>query len=178
MFRSNRFWGPPMKPAIILAAMATLVLGSPLAAQSADDGLPDWMAGTWVMQDGSMWGDEVWMAPRGGVMIGMARIGFGSRMDSWEVSQIRRREDGRITFFAQPFGRMPSAFPMAVSSDQAIEFANPLHDYPQRIRYWRQGQLLMAEISKMDGSKVVRFNYRPVAAPVLETPPPDDPKKP
>lgn len=167
-----------MKSAIILAAMATLVLGSPLAAQSADDGLPDWMAGTWVMQDGAMWSDEVWMAPRGGVMIGMARTGFGTKLESWEVTRIQRREDGRIAYLAQPFGHAATEFPLAVKSEQAIEFANPLHDYPQRIRYWRQGQLLMAEISKMDGSKAMRFNYRPLAAPVLETPPPDETKKP
>ena len=49
--------------------------------------------------------------------------------------------------------------------DEAIEFANPANDYPQRIRYWRQGKLLMAEISQIDGSKAVRWNYRPVVLP-------------
>ena len=48
---------------------------------------------------------------------------------------------------------------------EAVEFANPAHDYPQRIRYWRQGKLLMAEVSKMDGSKALRWNYRPVVPP-------------
>ncbi|MFM5930435.1 MAG: DUF6265 family protein [Novosphingobium sp.] len=163
-----------MKPGMVLAWLGALLLGAPVAAQTADDGLPEWMAGTWTMQDGSMWGDEVWMAPRGGVMIGMARVGFGSELENWEVTRIQRKADGRISFFAQPYGRPASEFPMAVTSEQAIEFANPQHDYPQRIRYWRQGQLLMAEISKMDGTKAVRFNYRPVAAPVLETPPPAD----
>jgi hypothetical protein len=45
--------------------------------------------------------------------------------------------------------------------EDSIEFANPRHDYPQRIRYWRQGQLLMAEISKIDGSDSQRWNFRP-----------------
>ncbi len=158
---------------IVLAT--TLTIGGPDAVTPDENvGLPDWMAGAWEMQDGSAWGDEVWMAPRGGVMIGMARTGFGTKMESWEVTRIQRRADGRIVYLAQPFGRQASEFPAAVQSDDRIEFANPLHDYPQRIRYWRQGQLLMAEISKIDGSKVVRFNYRPVAAPVLETPPPVD----
>ena len=42
---------------------------------------------------------------------------------------------------------------------------NPAHDYPQRIRYWRQGKLLMAEFSKLDGSQTERWNYRPVVPP-------------
>lgn len=155
---------------IIMAATLTIG-GPPPVVPDENAGLPAWMAGTWVMQDGSAWGDEVWMAPRGGAMIGMARTGFGPKMESWEVTRIQRKADGRIVFFAQPFGRPASEFPAAVQSEDAIEFANPLHDYPQRIRYWRQGQLLMAEISRIDGTKAVRFNYRPVAAPVLETPP-------
>ncbi len=151
---------------------AALTIGGPAPeVKSENEGLPAWLAGTWVLEDGSSWGDEVWMAPRGGVMIGMARTGFGPKLENWEVTRIQRKADGRITFFAQPYGRTASEFPVAVQSDDAIEFANPLHDYPQRIRYWRQGQLLMAEISKIDGSKAVRFNYRPVAAAVLETPP-------
>lgn len=34
-----------------------------------------------------------------------------------------------------------------------------------RIRYWRQGKLLMAEASRIDGSDVTRWNYRPVVPP-------------
>ena len=41
-----------------------------------------------------------------------------------------------------------------------IVFANPQHDYPQRIRYWRDGMDLNAEISTMDGSQAVRWHYR------------------
>jgi hypothetical protein len=39
-------------------------------------------------------------------------------------------------------------------------FANPAHDYPQRIRYWLEGNALNAEISRIDGSKTVRWTYR------------------
>ena len=57
-----------------------------------------------------------------------------------------------VSFFAQPSGKPASEFPMVLRSEESVEFANANHDYPQRIRYWRQGQLLMAEISKIDGS--------------------------
>lgn len=149
-----------------LIAAAALVLAAPLAAQTlAKPALPGWMAGTWMMEDGANWSDEVWTDPRGGIMLGMARSGFGTELQMWETTQIRVKADGTISFFAQPQGKPASEFPLVLISEEAIEFANPAHDYPQRIRYWRQGKLLMAEISLMDGSKAMRWNYRPVVPP-------------
>ncbi|GAA4770486.1 DUF6265 family protein [Novosphingobium ginsenosidimutans] len=148
---------------LVLAALLTL--SAPLGAQSAARSLPEWMAGTWVHEDGASWSDEIWTDARGGLMLGLARTGFGPRLDNWEIAQIRRKPDGTISFLAQPQGKPASEFPMVLVSEEAIEFANPAHDYPQRIRYWRQGKLLMAEISKMDGSQVMRWNYRPVVPP-------------
>lgn len=149
-----------------LAAAALLLLTAPLAAQTvARPSLPGWMAGTWMMEDGASWSDEVWTDPRGGIMLGVSRSGFGPELQFWEVAQIRVKPDGGISLFAQPQGKPPSEFPMVLISAESIEFANPAHDYPQRIRYWRQGRLLMAEISLLDGSKVQRWNYRPVVPP-------------
>lgn len=142
-----------------------LLLSAPLAAQSAARTLPDWLAGTWMTEDGASWSDEVWTDARGGLMLGIARTGFGPRLESWELAQIRQKPDGTITFMAQPQGKPAREFPMVLVSEEAIEFANPAHDYPQRIRYWRQGKLLMVEISKIDGSQAMRWNYRPVVPP-------------
>lgn len=148
-----------------LALIALLLFAAPLGAQSAARSLPEWMAGTWMTEDGASWSDEVWTDARGGLMLGIARNGFGPRLDSWELAQIRQKPDGTISFLAQPHGKPVSEFPMVLVSEEAIEFANPAHDYPQRIRYWRQGKLLMAEISKIDGSQSMRWNYRPVVPP-------------
>ncbi len=142
-----------------------LLLSTPLGAQSVARNLPEWMAGTWMTEDGASWSDEVWTDARGGLMLGIARTGFGPRLNSWELAQIRQKPDGTISFLAQPQGKPASEFPMVLVSEEAIEFANPAHDYPQRIRYWRQGKLLMAEISKIDGSQAMRWNYRPVIPP-------------
>lgn len=142
-----------------------LLVSAPLEAQSAARSLPEWMAGTWMMEDGPSWSDEVWTDARGGLMLGIARTGFGPQLRSWELAQIRQKPDGRISFLAQPQGKPASEFPMVLVSEEAIEFANPSHDYPQRIRYWRQGKLLMAEISRIDGSQAMRWNYRPVVPP-------------
>lgn len=142
-----------------------LLMATPLGAQSTARSLPEWMAGTWMTEDGASWSDEVWTDARGGLMLGIARTGFGPRLNSWELAQIRQKPDGTISFLAQPQGKPASEFPMVLVSEEAIEFANPAHDYPQRIRYWRQGKLLMAEISKIDGSQAMRWNYRPVVPP-------------
>lgn len=151
----------------ILAAL--LLLAIPAGAQTvANPRLPDWLAGTWLMEDGANWSDELWTDPRGGMMLGVSRSGFGPQLQGWEVVQIRQKGDGKISFFAQPQGKSPVEFPLVLISSDAIEFANPANDYPQRIRYWRQGKLLMAEMSRLDGSDVMRWNYRPVV------PPPDE----
>jgi hypothetical protein len=167
--------------AIILGALA---IGAPLAVAQVEPGshgltinpgrphtdvkpnpnagLPEWLAGTWTMEQGSKWADEVWTSPRGGMMLGLARTGFGPNLESWENTRIIRKLDGSISLFAQSEGKLAVEFPLAVSSAESVEFANASHDFPQRIRYWRQGQLLIAEISKIDGSEAVRWNYRPV----------------
>jgi hypothetical protein len=36
---------------------------------------------------------------------------------------------------------------------------NAQHDYPQRIRYWRDGKYLIAETALADGSKAQRWRY-------------------
>lgn len=148
-----------------LLPIVLLLCSVPVGAQSAARSLPEWLAGTWMTEDGASWADEVWTDARGGLMLGLARTGFGPRLDSWELAQIRQKPDGTIVFTAQPQGKPASEFPMVLVSEEAIEFANPAHDYPQRIRYWRQGKLLMAEISKIDGSQAMRWNYRPVVPP-------------
>ena len=145
---------------------AILLAGAPAAAQTvAKPTLPAWLAGTWAMEDGATWAEELWSDPRGGVMLGVARNGFGKDTKAWEFTQIKTRKDGSLALIAQADGKPIVEYPLVLISAEAIEFANAAHDYPQRIRYWRQGKLLMAETSKLDGSEAVRWNFRPVVPP-------------
>ncbi len=151
-----------MKKFLLIA----LLMAAPVPAQTLSQPvLPAWLAGTWAMEDGASWSDELWTDPRGGVMLGLARSGFGPELKSWEVTRIVTRKDGSLAYVVQEDGKPAVEFPLVLISAEAIEFANPAHDYPQRIRYWRQGKLLMAEVSKLDGSDVMRWNYRPVVPP-------------
>ena len=87
--------------------------------------------------------------------------GFGPDVETWETSRIVRRDDGTVSLVAQRKGGATLDYPLVVAGAESLEFANAAHE-PQRIRFARQGQLLMIETSKIDGSEASRMNYRPV----------------
>ena len=165
MIGCSIFHKDPGKQIMRKLLWALALVASPLFVplSAAGPALPDWLSGSWAMEDGASWAEEYWTSPRGGIMLGTGREGFGSEIKFWESMRITLNRDGKLVLYAQPKGAPPTEFPMATMSDDAVEFTNPAHDYPQRIRYWRQGQLLMAESSKLDGSDAQRWNYRPVA---------------
>ena len=139
-----------------------LIAASPVTVPTPAVPAPQWMAGAWIETKGDRWSDEFWTPMRGGIMIGSARIGKGEALETWEATRIERGADGRLTYWASPRGVTPMAFVMVTQSPTMIEFANPAYDYPQRIRYWRDGNSLNAEISMTDGSKAVRWTYQPM----------------
>jgi hypothetical protein len=146
-----------------MAALGALALAMPISASDEAAVLPGWLAGAWAQgDDKGAWADEFWTPPRGGIMIGAARMGDAEKLWMFEHTRIVQGADGALTFIAQPRGAAPSEFPMVASDAQMIEFANPAHDYPQRIRYWRDGKLLKARTSLMDGSQAQEWIYAPM----------------
>lgn len=146
-----------MRKAIVILATGLLAVSA-----FADDGvaMPSWMAGAWSLSDGrGGWTEEFWTAPRGGLMIGASREGTGDTLRSWEATRIVRRGDGSLSFVAMPGGAEGVEFALVKQDAGSIEFANPTHDYPQRIRYWLDGKQLKAEISLIDGSRAVSWSY-------------------
>ena len=141
----------------IVAATLLLTLSPPLWAGE----LPDWLTGEWLQNAGDRWSEEVWTLPRGGTMIGVGRMGRGENLRSWEVMRIVRAADGSLTLHGAPEGGPATIFPLVAQGVRDISFANSDHDYPQRIRYWREGRLLMAETAKMDGSEAQNWTYSP-----------------
>lgn len=117
----------------------------------------------WEMREDERWGEECWTKPRGGMMLGSGRTGDGDRVVSWEVMRIEVVADGGLTFSASPGGRSWTAFASVVDPDGGVTFVNTANDYPQRVRYWRDGELLNAEIALEDGGRPTRWTFRRMA---------------
>ena len=152
-----------MRRLITMAAVVTAAaLAGGGAAQSpvGDHAAPAWMTGCWSQDRASKWTEECWMAPRGGVMLGAGRAGTGDKLSEWEATQIIAGPDGRLVYWASPDGGARVGFTEISRGPTEIVFANAGHDYPQRIRYWRDGAMLDAEISLLDGSKPIRWQYK------------------
>jgi hypothetical protein len=153
-----------MKLAAFACALALTT--TPLAAQEPGNPfLPAWMAGCWEMRDGERWAEECWTIPRGGMMLGSGRTGTGDRVESWENMRIALAEpdpDGTtigMAFVAAPGGAGWTTFGWRPGEDDGVTFYNAGNDYPQRVRYWREGELLKAEISLGDGSQATRWTF-------------------
>lgn len=152
-----------------MVVAVTWVLGAREA--SGQNGPADplrWLAGCWEVRSASRLVEEQWMAPRAGLMLGMARTVRGEKLVSFEQTQIRRDDQGRLTYVALVPGQAPTVFVAASESDTAIVFRNMAHDFPKEVRYARRGtDSLWASIAgdTVPGSKQVRFPYARVRCP-------------
>jgi hypothetical protein len=99
-----------------------------------------WLAGCWegVLSNGAAY-EEMWLAPRCGTLLGMARMTRDGRTLSFEF--IRVVDDhGTLVYTAQPSGRPPTLFRATAVGPGDVTFENPGHDFPQRIRYRLDGE--------------------------------------
>ena len=64
---------------------------------------------------------------------------------SYEFMRIADTPEG-MSYFASPAGRPPVEFRFREAGDKRVVFENAAHDYPQRIVYWKDGDLLAARI--------------------------------
>ena len=94
----------------------------------------DWMAGCWSYQAGKRLVEEQWMVPRGGSMLGMSRTTESGATREWEAMRIEER-DGILVFTARPSGQSGASFRAIEIGERRIVFANPQHDFPQRVLY-------------------------------------------
>jgi len=123
-----------------------LALGGTVAAQTSSVDDLGWLAGCWSESSERGTVEECWMAPRGGMMIGVNRTTRTGGQTSFEVLRIADSEKG-LAYHASPGGQMPpTLFPLVESSQGRVVFANPEHDFPQRILYWLDGETLHARI--------------------------------
>jgi len=130
-----------------------------MAAAVQAPALPAFMTGCWDLVEGDHWTQECWMEPKAGLMLGASREGNGVKLKSWEQMRVELGADGKVALWASPHGRPAVRFDARNATSSAVEFVNPRHDFPQRIRYEIKGDKLQAEISLINGGKAVRWAY-------------------
>jgi hypothetical protein len=126
------------------------------AATVADLG---WLEGRWAGTDGPLQMEELWTSAAGGALVGLHKDvstrGGAARMVSFEFLRVEAAAEG-IAYVAQPGGRPPTRFMLVEHGPRKAVFANPAHDFPQRILYWiDDAGALHARIEGPKGGKTV-----------------------
>lgn len=140
-----------------MSVLITLLLIPMLASggDTAHSGL-SWLAGCWVTADKSS--QEVWVVESDSSLIGFAVSLSAEEVVFYEVLSIKQNADSLWTYTAHPSGQAPASFIAVETSESTVVFTNPNHDYPQEIRYRRDGGQLYATISLRDGGNPKSFD--------------------
>jgi Domain of unknown function (DUF6265) len=94
-----------------------------------------WLAGCWAQVGDGERIEECWLAPRGGMMLGVGRTLRDDGRTAFEFLRIAADEDGTVTYFASPGGKPPTPFRLTSRGPRQAVFENPEHDFPQRLVY-------------------------------------------
>jgi hypothetical protein len=123
-----------------------------------------WLQGCWQTTTPGRTVEEIWIAPKGGSMIGISRTIQGDALTAHEMILLRD-QGGRLAYEAHPSGQPPATFLSTTIGTSEIVFENPKHDFPQQIGYRLNGDALLAWIAgtKNGKSRRVEFPYRRAA---------------
>ena len=97
------------------------------------------MEGHWIGSDGPLQMEEIWTSAAGGALVGLHKDvstrGGTARMGPSSSCGFEAGADG-VAYVAQPGGQPPTRFALIEQAERRVVFANPAHDFPQRILYW------------------------------------------
>jgi len=129
---------------IVLAASAHAQAQAPAARPTLQDFA--WLAGHWRIEQADRLIDEQWMAPAGGLMMGMARTVQGGKVREHEFTLLRQETNGDIFYVANPSKQTETSFRLTSLRNGEAVFENPEHDFPKKVIYAQQpdGSLLAA----------------------------------
>lgn len=127
-------------PATLAGQEAVDTTSAADGAGSMSLGDASWLAGCWEASspDGGRSVEEQWMAPRGGLMLGLSRSVRDGEARGHEFLAIRETE-GRLVYHAAPSGQSPTDFTARAVEEGRLEFVNAAHDFPRKIAYRRVG---------------------------------------
>jgi hypothetical protein len=130
-----------------------------------------WMIGYWVDNRNGTRIEELWTHASGDLMLGLSRTTRAAGRVFFEFLRIERTPQG-IVYLASPAGRPAMPFPLVECEGRRAVFANPEHDDPQRIIYWRadDGSLCARIEGQRDGQvRTSSWTWRPTEFPPTET---------
>ena len=89
-----------------------------------------WLAGSWAGESRGTRQEELWLAPAGGLMLGLHRDVGASGKASFEYLRIEQHADG-VIYQASPAGAPPTPFRLTEATAIRAVFSNPGHDFPK-----------------------------------------------
>jgi len=145
--------------------MLTILMMTAALQAAPNDLRPDlgWMSGYWLMCDrGEV--SETWSDPRHGLITGM-NVTVRDGQAGFELSRIAPAEatpNAPLAYFAQPEGQPVTVFPVVESGPNRVTFQQAAHDFPQRVVYEREGDVLNARIEgEIDGqTRIIRWRFQ------------------
>lgn len=142
--------------ALLLGTLA-LAPGEPAPVPSVQDLV--WLSGCWESIGGEPGSVEIWTRPAGGTLLGLGRTVKGGKTVAHELMQIRETAPGRIVFIALPSGQTEATFPLVRLAGHEVVFENPGHDFPQRVIYRRENDLLTGRIEGVENGREKGFDF-------------------
>jgi hypothetical protein len=156
-----------------VAVVALLLTSSVLNAQGRGIEQFAWLAGCWEIDSGTRRVVERWSAPENGQMTGSSRTTMNGAPRASERLRLFFNGDTAV-YEALPSGQALTQFKAATFTDREVVFANPAHDFPQRIVYTRVGQdSLVARIEGELGGRPrsIRYPFKKAACAPDAVPP-------
>ncbi len=118
-----------------------------------------WLTGDWRCEVDGRLTEETWMAPKGGMMLGLNRSVSATGKASFEYMRIVET-GGKLVYLASPGGKEPTAFALKKCDANEVVFENPKHDFPQRIVYRLAGAQLMARVEGTVNGKLKSMDWK------------------
>lgn len=165
-----------MSPSILLTTglAALLAAGAdaprPIPREPVSLSSLGWLSGCWQRTTPERIVEEQWMAPAGGVMLGMSRTVSARDGHLVEFEQVRIEARGdTAVYVALPARQAMAEFAAIEFTDTHILFENKAHDFPQRVGYRLVGRDSLSawiEGPGRDGkARRIDFPYRRVPCP-------------
>lgn len=164
MMIHSRRWTRRLALAVFILFGASVHAQTPAAPATTDAPPPptatlealSWLEGCWTGAVNQREFREQWSPARGGMMLGLGHTVVQGKTQNYEFLRLEARPDG-VYYVALPSDQRLAAFKlvsvMPDDLDLVFTFANPEHDFPQRILYRRgtEGWLYATIEGKLKG---------------------------